>query len=328
MVHQMMNRIKKSILALLISLCLPLAAQNPLQVLPLPIFHPFDANGYALAGGKLYTYTAGTSTALATYTDATGATPNANPVVLDATGSAKVFLGVGVFYKLVLQNSLGVQQWSIDNISGTSALFGSAAANHVLLGNGSAYVDSASIPYSIISGIPALNYQSVKVNEFLAAPAAAINFSSLFTKADGTGETNIGLTATGSEAKVVTAVTSGVTGNCTKWLSTGGIGDSGSPCQVTATVVNYFWTVTGCSTGTGQPVQCSGSLLLPGAMPDANYQVFCSVNNTNAANHVVSFHQNPLPITSGGTIAYTITQVMQNGTGGDTPTLYCQAHHN
>jgi hypothetical protein len=36
----------------------------------------FDANGNPLVGGKLFTYAAGTTTPLATYTDSTGLTPN------------------------------------------------------------------------------------------------------------------------------------------------------------------------------------------------------------------------------------------------------------
>jgi hypothetical protein len=46
----------------------------------------FDNNGVVLAGGKLYTYDAGTTTLRATYTDSTGATPNSNPIVLDSAG--------------------------------------------------------------------------------------------------------------------------------------------------------------------------------------------------------------------------------------------------
>jgi len=60
--------------------------------LELPIFHYDDpATGSPLVGGLVYTYAAGTSTALTTYTDSTLGTANSNPVVLDAYGNAKIW---------------------------------------------------------------------------------------------------------------------------------------------------------------------------------------------------------------------------------------------
>lgn len=77
-----------------------------------------DSNGNPLAGGKLYTYAAGTTTPLATYTSSAVSTPNANPVVLDANGEADVWTS-GASYKLVLKNSLDVTQWTVDNVVNT-----------------------------------------------------------------------------------------------------------------------------------------------------------------------------------------------------------------
>lgn len=77
----------------------------------------FDSNGKPLAAGKLFTYAAGTTTPQASYTDSTGSTPNANPVILDAGGFADVWLTTGLLYKLVMQNSAGSQIWSEDNIN-------------------------------------------------------------------------------------------------------------------------------------------------------------------------------------------------------------------
>jgi hypothetical protein len=57
----------------------------------------FDNNGLPLAGGKLFTYIAGTSTLQATYTDSTGLIANANPIILNAAGrpsAAGVEVGV------------------------------------------------------------------------------------------------------------------------------------------------------------------------------------------------------------------------------------------
>ena len=85
---------------------------------PIPKFRAFDLNGDPLAGGKLYSYAAGTSTALATYTSSTGLVANTNPVVLDANGEADVWFSP-VDYKLILKSSDDVVQWTVDNFSGS-----------------------------------------------------------------------------------------------------------------------------------------------------------------------------------------------------------------
>lgn len=80
-----------------------------LQLLP---FFPstfFNTNGSLLAGGQLYSYAAGTSTPLATFSDAGGVTPNTNPIILNSSGQASIFLGAGLGYKFVLFDSLGNQ---------------------------------------------------------------------------------------------------------------------------------------------------------------------------------------------------------------------------
>jgi hypothetical protein len=79
----------------------------------------FDNNGVPLAGGLLYSYAAGTTTPLATYTTSSGATANSNPIVLDSAGRPpnEVWLNP-VAYKLVLKTSVGVQLWVMDNIAG------------------------------------------------------------------------------------------------------------------------------------------------------------------------------------------------------------------
>jgi hypothetical protein len=60
---------------------------------PSPKAQFFTAAGVPLVGGKLFTYASGTTVPLATYTDSTGNTTNANPVILDSRGEANVWLG-------------------------------------------------------------------------------------------------------------------------------------------------------------------------------------------------------------------------------------------
>ena len=78
----------------------------------------FDNNGVPLTGGLLYSYYAGTSTPVATYTSYLGNIQNANPIVLDSSGrvTSEIWLTYAVGYKFVLKTATGVQIWSYDNI--------------------------------------------------------------------------------------------------------------------------------------------------------------------------------------------------------------------
>jgi hypothetical protein len=80
----------------------------------------FDNNGVPLSGGLLYTYQAGSSTPLATYTDINGTVANANPIVLNSSGRLdnEVWLTYGYFYKFVLKTSAAVTLGTYDNIYG------------------------------------------------------------------------------------------------------------------------------------------------------------------------------------------------------------------
>ena len=84
-------------------------------------FKEWDSNGDPLSGGKLYSYVAGTSTPASTYTDESGATPNTNPVILDGSGRADVWLSASTNYKFVLYDSDDNLIWSVDDVNGGSA---------------------------------------------------------------------------------------------------------------------------------------------------------------------------------------------------------------
>ena len=86
---------------------------------PTPKLQFFDANGAPLAGGLLYTYEAGSTTPLASYTDSTGNFANTNPIVLDSRGEANVWLGAAS-YKFALYDSTNVLIWTVDNITGST----------------------------------------------------------------------------------------------------------------------------------------------------------------------------------------------------------------
>jgi hypothetical protein len=80
-----------------------------------------DDNGNPLAGGKLFSYLAGTTTPEATYTTSAGNVAHTNPIILDAAGrvpSGEIWLTNGVLYKFVLNTSANVLIATYDNISG------------------------------------------------------------------------------------------------------------------------------------------------------------------------------------------------------------------
>lgn len=90
------------------------------NIAPYVFWQSFDNSGDPLAGGKIYTYEAGTSTPKATYTDSGEGTANANPVILDANGRADIWLGDGS-YKFVIYDSSDNLIDTVDNVVGEAA---------------------------------------------------------------------------------------------------------------------------------------------------------------------------------------------------------------
>lgn len=111
---------------------------------PTPRFQFIYSNGDPLFLGKLYTYAAGTDTPLATYTTSVGNVENTNPVILDAYGSASVWLGTSL-YKMVLKDENDSTIYTQDNvgggvtltdISGTGSGQGAALVGFIQAGTG------------------------------------------------------------------------------------------------------------------------------------------------------------------------------------------------
>ena len=88
-----------------------------------------------LTGGKLYTYAAGTTTPLATYTTYSGGTARTNPIVLDSAGrvpdGGEIWLSTSQ-YKFVLYDSNSVLIASWDNIWGIGTPGGTAIQTPVI----------------------------------------------------------------------------------------------------------------------------------------------------------------------------------------------------
>jgi hypothetical protein len=78
----------------------------------------FSNDGVPLAGGKIYSYIAGTSTLSPTYTTSAGNIANSNPIILDSAGRTpqEVWLTSGQLYKFILRDSADTLIGTYDNI--------------------------------------------------------------------------------------------------------------------------------------------------------------------------------------------------------------------
>jgi microcystin-dependent protein len=113
---------------------------------PLGKFIAFDDLGAPLSGGKVYTFLAGTSTPVPTFTtnivDPPNAIPNSNPVILDSAGRASIFIRDDVSYKFLVHTALGTPLWTQDNISIPGASSGS--------GGGGTETPASTVPPGVI----------------------------------------------------------------------------------------------------------------------------------------------------------------------------------
>jgi hypothetical protein len=89
---------------------------------PSPYLTALDNSGNIISGACVWTYSAGTTTPVATYTDSALAVANANPIIADSAGRYVAYLVNGASYKFVMENipcsavSHGTTLKSVDNI--------------------------------------------------------------------------------------------------------------------------------------------------------------------------------------------------------------------
>lgn len=86
------------------------------------VFQGYTSNGSLNAFGFVATYVAGTTTPIATFTDATLSQQNQNPVPLNAIGQAPIWLTPGLAYKFIETDQFGNQCGFADQI--TSSISG------------------------------------------------------------------------------------------------------------------------------------------------------------------------------------------------------------
>ena len=96
----------------------------------------FDNTGLPLNGGLIYTYQAGSTTPLATYTDINGTIANSNPIVLDSSGRLpnEVWLTYGFNYKFVVKTSAAVTLGTYDNLYGIIGVAGTSTGTTIPTG--------------------------------------------------------------------------------------------------------------------------------------------------------------------------------------------------
>ena len=118
------------------------------NVMPDPKFTGLDNDGNPLSGGKVYFWSAGTSSPRDTYTTSALTVANANPVVLDSAGRATVYLSANA-YKVKLTKSDGTLVWEQDNVQSLTLQQSVIGENLPLFGTEERSVNDTSYPSGI-----------------------------------------------------------------------------------------------------------------------------------------------------------------------------------
>ena len=207
----------------------------------------FDNSGDPLNGGKLYTYEAGTTTAKTTYQDDAGATPHANPIVLDSAGrpSAEVW-GTTGGYKLKLDNSLDSTIWTRDDVVGFNDTAETSASEWIASGLTPTYVSAASFTFAgdqttVYHVGRRLKTTDTGGTDYATITASDYNVTSpllttLVVNVDGSGSLDSGLSAV--QYGVISAVNSSVRGGWS--LITRGSVSAAATFDVTGFTTDYI----------------------------------------------------------------------------------------
>ena len=131
-----------------------------------------DNNGQPLGAGKVYTYSAGTTTPVSLFTASDKSTSATNPIILDANGKAQVWADGR--YKFVVKTSADATLYTLDNLlygfDDTTQLYGGTST-------GSANAQVVSVPATVT------NYANGQVISFVAGftntGATTLQFNSL-----------------------------------------------------------------------------------------------------------------------------------------------------
>lgn len=303
------------------------------------------ATGQPLSGGCVFTYQGGTSTPQATYADYTGTTPNANPVILDTTGSAVMWLGINTYKFVAYSNggsncALGSLQWTVDQVPGDAFLNGTisgATITNPTIQNGTqtgTAIAGVVVTGSNIQGTPvgtetpaAGNFTSlastIQAVSFSATPvfnAASYGYFSITLTGNVTSSTITG----GQNGQQITInVCQNATGGYTFAWPANLIPNQGVPSAslpVVSPVANSCTILTAINNSVDWVVQYDNASLVQGglqlistASPTMNAAAYSNFGLYSLTGNVAS------STISGGTIGQVINiQLCQDGTGGRT----------
>jgi hypothetical protein len=149
----------------------------PLSLLDFPGYFT-DLDGEPLASGYLLFYIAGTTTNGVVYADNQGSATLTNPVQLDSSGFAQVFLSSAYLYDVVVKDSTSVALYTVSGVGNPAQIAFAGLGN--ILAEGAKNVTSG---YSILS-----TDNLVTVNSTGGPSPALVNLPSATTRSTaGTG---------------------------------------------------------------------------------------------------------------------------------------------
>lgn len=213
---------KRLILAALLCAASLAPAQTVNPVLQ-PHVNYVDSAGFPCAGCKLFSYSAGTNSPLATYKDS-ALTANTNPVVLDASGGAYVWTLAGP-YKFILVDALGATVWTVDNVPGlptdatarASASAAQSTATSAATTAASAATVAAAAQVTANAALPAYGMNSSQGTGVKVQHSTGSATSGNFVKFNAAGDTVDALLAvTAVPQKVATCGTTTTCANTTQ----------------------------------------------------------------------------------------------------------------
>lgn len=156
---------------------------------PIPAYQYTTDLGVIATGYKLFTYAAGTSTKLATYTDVNLGSANTNPIVLDAAARPTIFLQP-LSYKFVLAGPTDTDPptspiWTRDNI-GAVLLTGTATD---ITGTAGEIIGVGNVVYIADTGTGLTDGRWYNTDATAKESSTMVNMMGVATTGGGTGDT-------------------------------------------------------------------------------------------------------------------------------------------